>query len=167
MKNTTRKIVITALFSALTCVATLIIRIPSPIGGYLNVGDALVILSGGMLSPLFAFLAGGLGSLLADVISGYMIYAPATFLIKGAMALTVSLGGVLLKRKMKAFVSQICLGAIAEVIMVLGYYVFEGFIYGFIPAAVNIIPNAVQGAVGLVFGTLLVGALAKAKVHLK
>lgn len=167
MKDTTRKIVITALFSALTCVATLIIRIPSPLGGYLNVGDALVIFSGGMLSPLFAFLAGGLGSLLADVISGYMIYAPVTFLIKGAMALTVSVGGVLLKKKMKAPVSQICLGALAEVIMVFGYYVFEGFLYGFIPAAVNIIPNAIQGAVGLVFGTLLVGALAKTKVRLK
>ena len=35
--NTTQRIVMAALLAALTCVATMIIKIPSPLKGYLNV----------------------------------------------------------------------------------------------------------------------------------
>ena len=38
-------------------------------------------------SPVYAFVSAGLGSALADVFSGYLVYAPATFVIKGLMAL--------------------------------------------------------------------------------
>ena len=75
------------MLAALCCVATMIIKIPSPLKGYLNLGDCIVLLSGFMLSPLYGFLAAGIGSALADVFSGYVVYAPATFLIKGLMAL--------------------------------------------------------------------------------
>ena len=76
-----------SLLAALCCVATMIIKIPSPLKGYLNLGDCVVLLSGWFLSPLYGFLAAGLGSALADVFSGYVTYAPATFVIKGIMAL--------------------------------------------------------------------------------
>ena len=66
--NKTRKIVMTAMFAALCCVATMIIKIPSPLKGYLNLGDCIVLLSGFMLSPLYGFLAAGIGSALADAI---------------------------------------------------------------------------------------------------
>ena len=66
-KNATQKIVIAALLAALTCVATMIIKIPSPLKGYLNLGDCIVLLAGWMLSPVHGFLAAGLGSALADV----------------------------------------------------------------------------------------------------
>ena len=36
----------TALLASLTCVATMIIKIPSPLHGYLNLGDAIVLLAG-------------------------------------------------------------------------------------------------------------------------
>ena len=76
-----------ALFASLVCVATMIVKIPSPMKGYLNLGDCVVLLCGWLLSPLYGFLAAGLGSALADLFSGYIIYAPATFIIKGGMAL--------------------------------------------------------------------------------
>ena len=47
-KSSTKKIVIAALLAALTCVATMIIKIPSPLKGYLNLGDCVVLLSGWM-----------------------------------------------------------------------------------------------------------------------
>ncbi|MBQ4629999.1 MAG: ECF transporter S component, partial [Clostridia bacterium] len=53
-KLKTQKIVISALFAALVCIATMIIRIPSPIGGYLNMGDCIILLAGWLLSPLCA-----------------------------------------------------------------------------------------------------------------
>ena len=82
-KNATQKLVLAALLAALTCVATMIITIPSPLKGYLNLGDSVVLLAGWMLSPVYGFLAAGLGSALADMFSGYVIYAPATFVING------------------------------------------------------------------------------------
>lgn len=82
----TRMVVMTALLAALACVATMVIRIPSPTGGYLNLGDTVVLLGAFLLGPLYGAVAGGIGSMLADLLSGYMIYAPATLVIKAGMA---------------------------------------------------------------------------------
>ena len=86
MQSKTQKIVISALMASLVCVATMLIKIPSPLKGYINLGDCVVLVSGWMLPPTYGFLAAGLGSALADVFSGYAMYAPATFVIKGLMA---------------------------------------------------------------------------------
>ena len=52
MKNQTKKIILAALFAALTCAATMSVRIPTPgPGGYIHPGDAIVILSGNILVP--------------------------------------------------------------------------------------------------------------------
>ena len=75
--------------ASMVCVATMIIKIPSPMKGYLNIGDCIVLLCGWLLAPGYGFVAAGLGSALADMLSGYVVYAPATFLIKGSMALIV------------------------------------------------------------------------------
>ena len=60
--------------------------------------------------------------------------------------------------------SRIIGGVLAEVEMVLGYFVFEGFMYGFIPSAVNIPANLVQGVAGLVIGIVLIKVFEKSKV---
>lgn len=155
MDNKTRKIVLAAMFAALCCVATMIIKIPSPLKGYLNLGDCIVLLSGFMLSPVYSFLAAGIGSALADVFSGYIVYAPATFIIKGVMALIAYYGFKFMQNKAGTTPSRIISGIAAEIVMVLGYFVFEGFMYGFIPSAVNIPANAVQGAAGIILGVIL------------
>ena len=159
-----KRIVLTALIAALVYVATSIITIPSPLKGYLNLGDCIVLLAGWMLPVGYGLLAAGLGSALADVGAGYMIYAPATFVIKALMAVTVYLCYKLLSKRLGKLPAQIIGAVLAEILMVLGYYVFEGFLYGFIPAAVNIPANAVQGAAGIIIGLLLIKALEKAKL---
>ena len=164
MKTETKKIVMAALFAALCCVATMMIRIPSPMKGYLNLGDCVVLLSGWLLSPVYGFLAAGVGSALADLLSGYIIYAPATFLIKGVMALIAFYGVKLLGKTMPKTPSQIVSGAASELFMILGYLVFEGFMYGFGPSLVNVPANAVQGAAGLILGVALAKALEKRKL---
>ena len=46
MNNNLKKLILAALFAALSCVATMSIRIPTPgTGGYIHPGDAIVILS--------------------------------------------------------------------------------------------------------------------------
>lgn len=152
----TKKMVTAAFLAALTCVATMIIKIPSPLKGYLNLGDCVVLFSGWMLSPAYGFLAAGLGSALADIFSGYIIYAPATFLIKGFMAFIAFYIFHFLHKKTGSFAARIISGIFAELIMVLGYYIFEGFLYGFITSAINIPANVMQGIAGLVLGIVLI-----------
>ena len=167
MNTRTKKIVWAALMAALACVATMIIKIPSPLKGYLNLGDCIVLVSGWMLSPTYGFLAAGLGSALADVFSGYVTYAPATFVIKGVMALVAFYGFKLLHNKLGDLPSRIVSGIVAEIVMILGYFVFEGFLYGFIPSAVNIPANGVQGIAGLIIGVILMKVFEKSKITLE
>ena len=166
MNTKTKKIVMAALMAALACVATMIIKIPSPLKGYLNLGDCIVLTAGWLLSPTYGFLAAGLGSALADVFSGYVTYAPATFIIKGLMALIAFCGFKLLNKKIGNLPSRIISGIVAEIVMILGYFVFEGFLYGFIPSAVNIPANGVQGIAGLIIGVILIKVFEKSKITL-
>lgn len=163
VKNTTQGIVMAALLAALACVATMIIKIPSPLKGYINLGDCIVLIAGWMLSPVYGFLAAGLGSALADLFSGYVVYAPATFIIKGVMALIAFYGFKLLHKRLGDLPSRIISGTVAEIIMILGYVVFEGFMYGFGPSVVNIPANGVQGIAGLVLGIVLIKIFNKAR----
>ena len=163
-KNATQRVVIAAMFAALTCVATMIIKIPSPMKGYLNLGDCIVLLAGWMLSPVYGFMAAGLGSALADLFAGYLVYAPATFVIKGAMALAAHFGFKLLKGKTGVLAARILSGTAAELIMILGYLAFESFLYGFGPSLVNVPANGVQGVAGLILGCILARVFERVKI---
>lgn len=164
MKTQTKKLVMAALLAALTCVATMVVKIPSPVKGYINLGDCFVLVSGWLLSPVWGFLASGIGSALADILSGYMIYGPATFLIKGAMALVALYGFRLLRSRCGNMAARIVSGIGAELVMIVGYFLFAGFLYGFGAAALNIPANAVQGIAGILFGVILMKACEKSKL---
>lgn len=160
-QNITQRIVIAALLAAVTCVVTMIVKIPSPLKGYLNLGDCVVLTAGWMLSPMYGFLAAGLGSALADLFAGYVAYVPATFVIKGVMALVAFYGYKLTHRKLGNLPARIMSGTVAEIVMILGYFLFEGILYGFGPSVVNIPANAVQGLAGLVLGIILMKVFEK------
>lgn len=162
MKNT-KILVMTALFTALTCIATMIIMIPSPLGGYVNLGDVFVLLGSFILGPLPGAIAAALGSAMADVLAGYVIYAPGTFVIKGLMALLTGYAFRRLDVKtraalaVKASVSSL----LGEIVMVLGYLLYESVILGFgWAAAVNVPANSVQALAGIAGSTALFLALA-------
>ena len=159
--NTTKKIVFAALLAALACVATMIIKIPTPLGGYIHAGDAIVVLAGFLLGPVWGALAAGLGSGLADVISGYVVYAPGTFVIKAVVALLAGwiIGTKLIKNE---FAKALVAGIIGGIVMVGGYMLYEAVFMGFgVGAAANIPMNCIQGAFGAVAGAALYIALSK------
>lgn len=166
MRKNTKILVTSALLAALVCVATIVVKIPSPLKGYINLGDCMVLLSGWILPPAFSFLAAGLGSALADIFSGYFVYAPATFIIKGLVAITAFFIFRLLAKKLKKDISAVVSGLVAETVMVAGYYIFEGFMYGFGASAVNILPNVIQGAAGIILGVILLKIFRKTKISI-
>ena len=156
MNNNLKKLILAALFAALSCVATMSIRIPTPgTGGYIHPGDAIVILSGVILGPVWGFLAGGIGSALSDLIGGYFIYVPITFVIKGLVALAAGLLYQKIGKNQKSRYIAIILGGVADLILVAGgYFVCEFFIYG-AGAAASIPANIIQGVGGLVISCIL------------
>ena len=156
MKLNVKKLVMTALFAALACVATMSIRIPTPgTNGYIHPGDAVVILSGIILGPVYGFLAGGIGSAMADLLGGYFIYVPITLIIKGLIAL---ISGIIYQRFGKTQkIRYICvaLGGITDIVLVAGgYFICEFFMYG-AGAAASIPANLIQGAGGLIISLVL------------
>ena len=127
--------------------------------GYIHLGDAIVLLCGWTLGPIYGVAAAAVGSALADMLSGYLVYAPATFVIKGLSALVGWLVYILMSKKKKSIWGLVISAIAAELLMVALYYVFEGFMYGFAASLVNIPANLIQGAGGVIFGTVLMKAL--------
>lgn len=92
-----KKLVTAALLAAMTCVATMIIKIPTPTFGYIHPGDGFVLLCGVVLGPLPGALAAGIGSMFSDIFSGYVTWAPATFIIKALTAALPDCSSIVLK----------------------------------------------------------------------
>ncbi len=150
------------MFAAAITVATMFFKVPI-IVGYIHLGDGLIFLSAAVLGP-FAALAAGIGSALADLVAGYFIYIPVTFCIKSLMALIASWGW---QHKL-GFLQTVCLYTLCEGVMVGGYFLFEWLVYGVETATVAVAFNAVQGAIGMAVGCVLVsffknGLLARSK----
>ena len=160
MQNlTTKKLVLTALLTALTFVATMFIRIPLPLG-YVNLGDVFVLLSVFILGPVYGTIAGSVGSCLADLI-GYISYAPGTLIIKSAMALVAYLVySLLLKATKKDIIAEIIGGIAGAVIMAFGYFFYEILFFETAGVAIINVPwNLLQGAVGVILSTIVIRIL--------
>lgn len=156
MENKTKKIVMTALFAALACVATMSIRIPTPgTSGYIHPGDAIVILAGIILGPAYGFLAAGIGSCLADLLGGYFVYVPITFAIKGLVALFAALAYKKIAKDSKTAWAGVFAGGIIDMVLVAGgYCLCEFLLYG-TAAFLSVPSNLIQGASGLIISLIL------------
>lgn len=169
MQNTphlnTKTLVMASLLAALCCVATMVIRIPSPTGGYMNLGDTVVILSAYLLGPAWGAAASGLGSALADLFSGYTAYVPGTLVIKALMAACAAWIYLLMKKRAAALpVAAVA----AEAIMVAGYWLYDALLAGsLIGAAAGIPSNLVQSALGIAASTVLTLALRRSDAVLR
>ena len=171
MNENLRKIITAAVFAALACAATMLIQIPTITKGYVNLGDCVVLIAGWVCGAQWGFAAAGIGSALADIISGYALFAPGTFAIKGLMAVLAAVIAAAFKHRV--FLGRAVSAAVAELFMVFGYFAYEWlFIVGSPEAAVIGIPeNLIQGAVGLLSAAAVMTALERTKalrvLHLK
>lgn len=150
-KWTTKDLTLYGILMAMTIVATMLIQIPTiATKGYVNVGDAVVLLAGLVLGRRGGFVVGGFGSALADILLGYTWYAPITLLVKGVEGY---LAGSIFSHteNTKPFLATLPAG----IWMAVGYLFAEIFMYSF-PAAVASFPgNLLQGGVGAFLAVLL------------
>ena len=84
-----QNIVLIALYTALIASVTVFTVIPFGVGGYFNLGDVAVMIVAAITPLRHAVFAASMGSMLADILSGYAQYAIFTGLIKGFMAYAV------------------------------------------------------------------------------
>lgn len=156
-----KRLAFTALFAALCCVATVVIVVPLA-NGYFNAGDVFVLLAGWCLGPLFGGMAAGVGSALADILSGYVLYAPVTFFVKGLDAAAAYFVWRLFKKLIRGeradVLARLPAAILAEAWMVFGYFAFECCLYGLAGGAASLVGNALQGALCTVSALLLVEA---------
>lgn len=155
--NQLKKFITSALMAALTCFATYIIRIPSPTG-YIHPGDSFVILSGIILGPIYGALSAGIGSLLADILAAFPQYAVATLIIKALTAIVCSIIYRKLKRKLYSLVVA---GVFGSIIVTLGYFTVEYFMYGLGGALSGVPLNTVQNLFGIILSTILYPLLSR------
>ena len=167
MRNTNvKKLVLSSLMAALTCVATMVIEIPSPANGYVNLGDCVVLLSGWLLGPWYGAAAAGIGSMLADIFAGYAYYAPGTLVIKGLMGLVAAVISRIFGKKMPK-VAVLVSGIAAEVLMVVGYFIYAAAFlqYGAAGAAASVPGNLMQVVFAVIAATVLMGVFRRTKLQ--
>ena len=162
MKNSKiKRLVLSSIFAAMVCVSTAVFSFPLPGNGFANLGDCFVILCGGLIGSWWGFAAAAIGAALADILLGYAIYAPATFMIKGIMTLVVY---YIASKSRGISVIRTALSAIAaEIVMVAGYFLFELAVYGAGVAVPDLFGNTMQGIVGAITGTVILYVLMKNK----
>lgn len=149
------RLVNAAVMMALSCVLTLVVQIPTPSKGYLNLGDCAVLLGGWLLGPVYGPVAGGLGSALADVMLGYPVYAPGTLVIK---ALTALVAALLRPRAGERPRARAALAfGLGELVMVAGYYLYEALLQGFSAALLGVPGNLLQGLVCAIVAWMVCG----------
>ena len=152
-----KMLVMTGLFMALGCVATMVLRVPSPTGGYMNLGDAGIMLGAFLLGPVYGALAGGVGAAMADLLAGYTAYVPGTLVIKALMGLAA--GGLYKALRERRGGMLVC-AAVGEAIMVTGYWLYDAVLLkSFLGSAAGIPSNLVQAAFGLAVSGFLTALL--------
>jgi len=164
-----------ALYTAAVYVATVVLQVSTPAtGGYFNLGETAIYVAAALTDPLTAGVAGGVGSALADLTTGYSYYAPGTLIIKFVEAFTVSYlvlklrNWSITKSKIASVLASITVGL---VIALIGYYQLSGFssissapidILGFHITSLGAkvyIPAIFWGIIGTAVASLLIYAI--------
>ncbi|KMT20987.1 ECF transporter S component [Clostridium cylindrosporum] len=162
-KISVKSLVFTALAVALVTVCTMVIQIPVPsTGGFINFGDIMIFSVAIALGKRKGAVAGGVGSCLADILTGYAIFAPGTFIIKGIEGFLCGLIYEKLNKKVNNVVSVAISCIIAGAFMVCGYFIYESIIFSVESAIGSVIGNLIQAGVSAVVAIPISLALQKA-----
>ncbi|MBL7006157.1 MAG: ECF transporter S component [Spirochaetia bacterium] len=181
------RIVSISILTAVTAVFTLLIRIPiAPTRGYINLGDVAIYFTAFTFGPVTAVITAGLGTAIADLLSGYAQWAPISLFIHGLQGF---FAGLIVRRSLLIMQERleknetetpsipstpspnryrlsfpvILLAGLVGLIIMTGFYFLAGAaLVGFGAAAVEIPGNIIQCVVGTIGGFLLTKTVIKA-----
>jgi uncharacterized membrane protein len=132
-----------AIFTALNFIVTYWIQVPIPAtGGYINIGDITVMFTALLFGPIIGGFAGGVGPMLSDIFSPYIIYAPATLLIKGIEGFLIGLNSNPKSCKGNISYRDIIAVLTGGILIPAGYFIYEAFILKLgVPTALVEVPG--------------------------
>ena len=153
IKFTTIRLTVTALFMAMN-IAMSSFGVPVP-GGHLYLCDIVICTAAILLNPLEAFVVGGIGSFLGDMIF-YPLPMFVSLVTHGLQAMVISVFAHYVLKKHPKIAAGIGV-SIGVLIMDAGYTFGKAFIYSTPEYAIMKLPyEFAQGILGAVFGMLLV-----------
>jgi uncharacterized membrane protein len=147
----TFQIAAATIFAALVAAVTYVSAIPIPItsGGFFNIGEALIYAAALLLGPFVGLIAGA-GAVIADIPLA-SAYAPVTLIVKAVEGFLV---GYLIKKFNRKIKSLTLCASIAILIggaeMIMGYFIYETFMWGHTVALGNLPFNIIQMVTGLI-----------------
>ncbi|MEA1993136.1 MAG: ECF transporter S component [Euryarchaeota archaeon] len=165
-KISSKEVAMLGIFTALTAIATMFLRIPiSATGGYFNFGETIIYTAAFLFGSYTASFVGGIGSAIADL-WGFPFFAPITLVVKAVEGYLV---GRIYEKKHLPFGKKtdrrikIFAGAVGGTFMVIGYFIGEIFIYKMIggesisiqAAAIEVPINILQMVSGITLATII------------
>jgi uncharacterized membrane protein len=173
--NVVLELVQVGLMAAIVFVAASIIPIKTFMG-VMHAGDSMVFLAAILLGKKKAVWASAIGMALFDLSHGYLIWAPFTFIIKGAMAYIAAVIAYRTDFKGNKFSNNLIAFVTAGIFMIAAYYIGgaiiltffqaekQSFLQALIVSAKDIPTNIAQAVIGILIAVPLLGALRKAGV---
>ena len=159
MNNNIKTLVIAALFTAMTTVFILFIRIPNPTGiGIIHLGDSVIYLAACILPKRYAVPAAGLGGALANALGGHFIFIIPTLLIKMLISVpfTSESDKILTKR-------NILMTIPAGLVTIIGYFIVVWVLFDLSGAVAYVLGDVGQAAGSAVIFIIFATALDKIK----
>ena len=150
-----KKLTTLSILAALVCVLTVFTRVPVVGSLVWHAGDSIIYVIALTIGGPFGAIAAGIGSSLADLFMGYAIFAIPTFIIKGLMCYTVF---ALCKK------NQYMAMIVGGLVMIVGYFITNIILYGFGVALPGAGFDALQVAVSIILGSVLLVIIKKAKL---
>lgn len=153
-RTQTFDLIVSSLLIALVFVATVFLNIKLPIGGnggLVHLGTGMLFISSILFGPKKGAIAGSLGMALFDLMSGWTIWAPGTFIARGLQGYIVG-KFAWSKGKNGSSIGLNLLGMVVSIpVMLVVYYLYESIIFGNWIVPLGSIPgNLIQIAVGMI-----------------
>lgn len=168
MRKSSKKLVsliYCSLAIAMVTLSTMVIKIPA-IKGYINFGDIFIFSIAVLLGKRTGFAAGSIGAALADIMLGYAIFAPGTFVIKGLEGLVCGI----ISEKIGANSQKagtLAIGtACGALVMIAGYFLYETLIFGLPVGLISIPGNLLQGGVSAAAAVPVIIAIKKTGINI-
>lgn len=164
-ENTAKFVTINALSIALVCVSTMAIQIPIPLG-YMHLGNTCILLTAALFGPTTGLLAGGIGSALADLLTGYTQWVLPTLLIKSIMGFAIGYLAWGKEKKLHMASVRTLIASIAGVaVMIAGYTIAGAVMNGSIYTGLLQVPGlTLEGIIGMAIFYVIGFVLERANV---
>ncbi len=140
---TTRELARTAILTAIVFVSMYVTKI-EVVKSVMHIGSLAIVVISLTFSRKEAVFASAIGASIFDLVSGFVIFIPFTFVARGLLSLIVSYV------KEKSLVMQLIAAFVGGVLTILIYYVANLILYSNKEALIAVLPDVVQLGLGIV-----------------